>query len=303
MSGATQLLPTPNVIAPQAAESTDLSIIIVSWNTRSLLDNCLASVFANLEITVDLACEVWVVDNASEDGSAALVREKYPRVRLIENGENTGFARANNQALAVCAGRWVCLLNSDTIVHPGAFSTLLQAAEIDERIGMVGPLLLNGDGTIQQSWSRFVGPVHEFRGRHDRRDAPFALQSATLPPPPGTVAPFATGWLGGACLLARREAIAQVGLLDEGYFMYCEETDWCRRFSRAGWKVVCVPDAHVIHLGGQSSRQVSQATRERLAASKVRYFQQHGRPWDVWQARALGALYLLRGRRRRRSVA
>lgn len=274
-------------------DTLDLSIVIVSWNTRDLLDACLASVFADLTRAPSLRGEVWVVDNSSADGSAALVREKYPAVRLIENQENVGFARANNQAVSRCAGRWVCLLNSDTLIRPGALPTLLAAGDADVKVGMVGPLLLNEDGTIQPSWSRFVGPVREFLGRHDRSEAPPALRTASTPPA-ARMMPFSAGWLGGACLAARREGIAAVGPLDEGYFMYCEETDWCLRFRQAGWDIRLVPDARVVHLGGRSSRQVSRATRERMAASKVRFFQRHGHFWDVWQARVLSALYLRR---------
>ncbi len=187
----------------------------------------------------------------------------------------------------------MCLLNSDTVVQQGALAALARAGDADEKIGVVGPLLLNEDGTVQLSWSRFVGPLREFLGRHDRTEAPRPLQNASLPPE-DSYAPFEVGWLSGACLMARRAALETVGLLDEGYFMYCEETDWCLRFHRKGWHVRLVPDARIVHLGGRSSRQVSRATRERLAASKVRYFRQHGRIWDVWQARALSALYLRR---------
>jgi GT2 family glycosyltransferase len=271
----------------------DLSVIIVSWNTRDLLDACLASVFADLSGSPGLTGEVWVVDNDSSDGSAQMVREKYPQVRRIENRENAGFARANNQAIPLSRGRWVALLNSDTLVCPDAFAALLRVADADPAVGIVGPLLLNGDGTIQPSWSRFVGPLREFLGRHDRSEAPRELREARTPPP-DALAPFSAGWLGGACLVARRAAVEQVRLLDEGYFMYCEEMDWCRRFRRSGWDIKLVPEARVVHLGGQSSKQVSRATRERLAASKVRYYRQHGHLWDVWQARALGALYLRR---------
>lgn len=267
-----------------------MSIVIVSWNTCALLDQCLESVYAQAG---GLVLEVFVVDNASEDHSAALVRDKYPQVRLIVNQENVGFARANNQAIGLCQGRWIGLLNSDTLVGEGAFVRMLHVGDADAAIGLVGPLLLNADGTIQPSWSRFVGPLRDFLGRYDHSQAPRALRHARTPPALG-LPPFSAGWLGGACLLARHTAGAQVGPLDEGYFMYCEETDWCRRFWQHGWKVQLAPDARVVHLGGQSSKQVVRATRERLAASKVRYYERHGRFWDVWQARALSALYLCR---------
>lgn len=271
----------------------DLSIIIVSWNTRALTASCLTTLLADLN---GIEAEVFVVDNASTDGSADFVATHFPTVHLIRNTENVGFSRANNQALPLCRGRWVILLNSDTETRPGAMRALLAAADADPKIGMVGPLLLNGDGTIQQSWSRYVGPAREFLGRHDRSEAPPSLRDAIVPPD-AALEPFPVGWLGGACLMARREGIERVGPLDEGYFMYCEEMDWCRRFRQAGWDIRLVPEARVVHLGGQSSRQVSQATRERLAASKIRYYQLHGQPWDVVTARALGALFLRRGQK------
>jgi GT2 family glycosyltransferase len=275
----------------------DLSIVIVSWNTRDILDACLASVFADLTHSSNLSGEVWLVDNASSDGSARMVREKYPQVRLVENRENVGFARANNQVIPLCAGRWVILLNSDALICENAFTALLAAADADPAIGIVGPLLLNRDGTIQPSWSRFAGPLREFLGRRDRSEAPDELR-ATHTPPSHVLAPFSSEWLEGACLVARRAAVEAVGLLDGGYFMYCEETDWCLRFRQGGWDIRLVPDARVVHLRGQSSRLVPRATRERLAASKVRYYQQHGHLWDVWQARMLSALFLRRSKKR-----
>jgi hypothetical protein len=289
-----------------AEDGVDLSVIIVSWNTKDLLESCLRSLFASLEAERARipAAEVWVVDNASEDGSPEMVRREFPQVRLIENRENVGFARANNQAIRECRGRWVCLLNSDTRVLPGAFTALTTALKADPRLGMVGPLFLNDDeATVQPSWSRFAGPVREFLGYHDRSDAPEALRGATTDPPFLPVPPpealaaldsFPTGWLVGACLLTRREAVEQVGLLDEGYFMYCEETDWCCRFHRHGWGVRLVPAAQIVHVGGQSAKMVPQATRERLAASKVRFFRRNGRLWDFVLARVLAALYLRR---------
>ena len=150
------------------AAGIDLSVVIVSWNTKDLLRDCLASVEADFARSPELRGDVWVVDNASPDGSGAMVAAEFPRVRLIQNTDNAGFARANNQAIEKSEGRWVVLLNSDTLVREGAFAALLAAGEAHPSVGVVGPLLLNGDGTIQRSWSRFVGPLREFLGRHDR---------------------------------------------------------------------------------------------------------------------------------------
>lgn len=271
---------------------TDLSIIVVSWNTEALLRDCLDSVYADLGAHPALAADILVVDNASSDGSVEMVRERFPETHVVANTENAGFARANNQAIASCKGRWVMLLNSDTRVCPGSLQTLVRAADSDPKIGMVGPLLLNEDGTIQPSWARYAGPLAEFLGRYDRSEAPAALRAGEIPAEP--LSPFSAGWLGGACLVARHAAIESVGALDEDYFMYCEEMDWCRRFRSAGWDIRLVPDARVIHLGGGSSRNAPRATRQRLADSKVLYFRRHGRPWHVAQALLLRALFLRR---------
>ncbi len=278
----------------------DLSIIIVNWNTRELLAGCLRSVFGSqlpavssrgetgssaLEPTQPslpftsatpglLAGEVIVVDNASTDGSARMVREQFPWVRVIENTENVGFARANNQGIGQSQGRYVVLLNSDTEVHAGAFDTLVAFLDTHPSTAGCGPRLLNADGSLQPSCHPILTPGREFwrlvfLDRFWRR-ATYAQQRW------GFSTPRRVEVIKGACLILRREALAQVGLLDERYFMYTEEMDLCYRLLRAGWELWWVPQALVTHYGEASSKQVADAMYLELYRSKAQFQRKFG---------------------------
>jgi len=236
----------------------DVSLIIVNWNTRDILRDCLASVFAQ---TTGIDFEVIVIDNASSDGSAEMVKQEFPQVILIENEQNKGFAAANNQGMRIAKGRYILLLNSDTIVLDGAIQKTLAFAEQHPQAAVVGCKVLNPDRTLQPTCFMFPSllnlvlsstylyklfPKSRFFGRErmtwwDRND----------------VRPVDV--VTGCFMLVRREAIDKVGMMDEDYFMYGEETDWCWRFQKAGWENLFFPDAQIIHLGGQSSKQVRQA--------------------------------------------
>lgn len=242
----------------------DLSIVIVNWNTRDLLAQCLQSVY---DTTGSLDFEVVVVDNASTDGSQAMVRNHFPQAQLIENQKNEGFARANNQAICASRGRYILLLNSDTIVQLGALEAMVHFADRHPEAGIVGCKLLNADGSLQPSWAQFPTFWSELMGRNFRKWRPMADDQA-----------FEVDWVGGACLLARRKAIEMVGLLDEDFFMYSEETDWCFRVVRNGWKVCFLPGTGVIHFGGGSSRRASDKTLVQLYQSKLRFFHKHYGP-------------------------
>lgn len=250
----------------------DLSVVVVSWNVRELLLRCLASVYAQLGD--DREGEVFVVDNASGDGSAEAVATTFPRTNLIVNVENVGFVRANNQALARCRGRYVLLLNPDTVVGEGALARLVDAADADPRVAAAGPMLLYPDGAVQPSRRRFptLGtalvestvlqrlPIGAgLRRRFYVADRPHDEEQDV-------------DWLVGACLLVRRAAIEQVGLLDERFFMYSEELDWCRRLRQAGWRVRYVPTAKVVHYEARSSEQVPVARHVHFHESRCRYF-------------------------------
>ncbi|MGI5836288.1 MAG: glycosyltransferase family 2 protein [Chloroflexota bacterium] len=248
----------------------NLSIIIVSWNTQPLLRRCLESVYDGL---LNCKFEMLVVDNSSFDGSVQMVREKFPDVRLIENHENVGFARANNQAIKASAGRYLLLLNPDTEVQPGALESLVSFMEEHPFVGAAGAKLLNPDGTLQIScFPTPTLPRELWRLFHLDLLHPYACYPTNIW---CTQAPLEVETAQGACLILRREALEQVGLLDEEYFIYSEEVDLCYRLRRQGWKVYWVPQAEVVHHGGQSTRQVASRMFLHLYQGKILFFRKH----------------------------
>jgi len=244
----------------------NLSIIIINWNTRKLLADCLHSIEQHPPTA---AFEVWVVDNASNDGSAAMVQDEFSWVNLIQNKENAGFARANNQALQQATGRYAVLLNSDTQVLPGALQTLADFMDAHPQAGACGPLLLNADGSLQPSCHPVLTAGREFwrllflEPLARRATYPQHRWSRTTERPVEVIK--------GACLVLRQAALAQVGLLDEQYFMYTEEMDLCYRLLQAGWQNFWVPQAQVIHYGEASSKQSAEAMFVALYRSKVQF--------------------------------
>lgn len=249
----------------------DLSVIILNWNTRDLLVECIASLYRTIS---GLAFDIWVVDNASTDDSVAVVHEKFPTVKIIANTANIGFARGNNQAMAGCEGRYMLLFNSDAVATLGSIQTLLALADTQPRAGIVGAQLLNTDRTFQASHSPFPNFWQEFLilsglGR---------LWQGHFYPSHGAEedkGPQAVDYVEGACLLVRREAYNQAGGLDEGYFMYAEEVDWCYAMKRAGWQVWYHPQAKIIHHGGGSSRNRRTQREGDLYRSRVRFFRKN----------------------------
>lgn len=254
----------------------DLSILIVSWNTRGLLARCLETVAAELASFAPDATEMLVVDNASHDGSAALVRERFPWARLIVNDANVGFARANNQAFAAARGRYILLLNPDTAILPGALRTLVDFLEAHPAVGAVGARLLNPDGSLQPSCSPAPTLSREvWRLFHLDALRPYGVYDMSRW---DTHQPRPVEIVQGACLLLRREALGDEELLDPRYFMYSEEVDLCYRIRRRGWQIYWVPTAQVIHYGGQSTRQAAAAMFLRLYEGKILYFRKHQGP-------------------------
>ena len=250
---------------------TKLSIAIVSWNTKDLLHKCLESITSAVD---NISYEVIVVDNASYDGSAQMVSSNYPDVLLIENENNLGFAKANNQAFSVSTGEYFMLLNSDTICLQNSLSKLTKFMDLHTEIGVCGPLVLNEDKTLQYSWAAFPTISSEISGRLNRRidsiqDIPMSAEAVKL------VGAFRTDWVGGCAFVARRNAIDKVGLLDEKIFMYSEETDWCKRFKDAGFEIWIYPQSEIIHLGGKSSDQAPKFAQQALSSSKIYYFKKH----------------------------
>lgn len=258
----------------------DLTIIIVSWNVCDLLHGCLGSISpaerSSGEHQVP-SSEIIVVDNASDDGSPAMVRTEFPHVHLIANKENRGFTAANNQGLGVSSGRYLLLLNPDTEVVEDALPAMVRYMEAHPQVGALGPRLCYPDGSLQPSRRRFptlaTGLVESTVVQEWWTDNPVLRRYYMDDTPDDVVQPV--DWVVGACLLVRRQAYEQAGGLDEGFFMYSEELDWCRRIKDAGWEVVYLPTATVIHHEGKSSEQVVPARHIYFQSSKVRYFRKH----------------------------
>lgn len=252
----------------------NLSLVIVNWNTREMLADCLTSVY---ETAGDLEIEVFVVDNASADGSATMVRERFPLVHLIENQENVGFASANNQGIRETQGRHVLLLNPDTKILPSALQTLVGFMEEHADAGAAGPLVLNPDLTLQSSVNPLPTLGREFwRLMYLDRLLP---QSYYREEGWDRTVAHSVEVIQGNCLLLSRRAISDIGLLDEDYFMYTEEVDLCYRLLRAGWSLYWVPLARIIHYGGQSTKQVAREMFLELNRSKVLFFRKTRGRW------------------------
>jgi N-acetylglucosaminyl-diphospho-decaprenol L-rhamnosyltransferase len=261
----------PHPALPQRGrdKSTDLSVIVVNWNTCRLLEACLRSVDAARQ---DLAVEVLVVDNGSSDGSVELVRKGFPSDELIANAGNRGYAAANNQGVERARGRYLLLLNSDTEVDTAALRTLVAYADDHPEAGVIGPKLLNPDGSLQPSGGRFPTPVSTVASL-------LGLHRLTGRPRYGTErnysVPAEVDEVSGAAMLIRREVVAQVGGLDEGFAWGYEDVDYCLRVRRAGWRVQYVPDARVMHHWGGTQRLAPAPTVLKAIAGRRRYFEKH----------------------------
>ncbi len=259
----------------EAAETDSpmVAIVVISYNTLEMTQACLQSVF---EHAGGASIEVWVVDNASSDGSPSMVAEQFPHVRLIRNSENKGFAAANNQALRETGARYALLLNSDTLVLGDVIARSLRFLEDNPEIGAMGCRVLNEDRTMQRTcsqepsllnlllltsglwrldWPRWFG---RYQMRHwqrdDERDVPV---------------------VSGCYLMVRRQAMEQVGLLDESFFFFGEETDWCRRFRAAGWRVVFAPVGEIVHYGSASAWKLGSRRDLLLTSGLVRFHRKH----------------------------
>lgn len=244
----------PELTARRAdvVNSPDVTITVVSWNTRSLLRECLLSLASAART---LSVEIHVVDNASTDGSVDLVRNEFPDVHLFAGQENLGFARANNLSWAKATGRYWMLLNSDTRIVPGAIDRLVAFADAHPRAGLVSAKLVNVDGTPQHCAqpAPSAGLVLLEASRLPRL-LPARLRGRLLLGPHFEYdRPVRVGWTWGTALLARRETVSQAGPIDDRFFMYGEDLEWCLRVREYGWEVWFCPQAEVVHLGGQSA--------------------------------------------------
>jgi N-acetylglucosaminyl-diphospho-decaprenol L-rhamnosyltransferase len=254
----------------------DVSIVIVSWNTRGLLRECLASTLAAC-VELDRPTEVIVVDNASGDGSAQMVRDEFPTVRVIANTSNAGFAAATNQGIRCSAGRYLLLLNPDTTATSSFLRILVAFAESHPAAGAVGPKLVGKHGEDQVSCfplptlDREMWRLFHLDRFHERASYPLSrLRTAT---------PQSVESIQGACMLIRREALEQAGLLDERFFIYTEEIDLCRRLLDLGWQIFWVPESVIVHHGAASTAQVGGRMFLELYRSKIQYFRKHLGAW------------------------
>lgn len=266
-----------------------LGVVMVSYNTAGLLRGCLSAL---QDCTLPL--QVVVVDNASGDGSVDMVREEFPSATAIANRENRGFAAATNQGLRALSPspRYALLLNPDTTVLPGALEVLVKFMEAHPHAAAAGPRLLYPDGSLQENAFHFPTLLMSFfdffplHGRlyHSRLNGRFPEMRGETP--------FPIDHPLGACLILRREALDQVGPLDEGYFIYVEEVDLCYRLKQAGWAVYHVPAARVVHYSGQSTRQMAERMFVELHRSRYRFFQRYYSPAFRWAHRQITRLGL-----------
>ncbi len=277
---------------------TDLAVVIVTWNVRDLALNALASLFDDLNVHGPQATRVYVVDNASTDGTVDAIHARFPQVHVIASQKNLGFGRANNLALheigfggqvTASLPQAVYLLNPDTLTQAGATRTLYDALLATPRLGLAGAALEYENGDFQhaafhfpglrQLWIEFFpmpGRLYEsaFNGRYARSHYTAGR-------------PFAIDFPLGATMMLRREVVEQTGGFDEQFFMYCEEIDWAWRIHQAGWQVQCVPAAKVTHLEGRSTGQARRQNIINLWQSRLQLYAKHHPAWKVWLARRL----------------
>jgi hypothetical protein len=264
-----------NALAP------DLSVIVVSWNVRELLRACLRALPAATE---GITAEMIVVDNASNDGSADMVAQEFPEAVLLRNDANLGFARANNRGMDAARGRYFVLLNSDTVAPPRSLAEMVVFMDAHPRAGAASPRLLRPDGAPQPyAFGNDPTPLYLLRRA-------FAHKAGSYLHDWGIDEPVEVEWVSGACLVARREAVEQIGGLDERIFMYFEDNDWCRRMRLAGWQVWYNPRAEITHFGGAS---LNQNPRARAAYyESLAFF--YGKHYGKLAGAAMGLIVRLR---------
>lgn len=244
-------------------DAIDLSLVILSWNTKEITLNCLESIFRNPPA---VPWELILIDNASSDGSAEAIREKYgsdPHLNLIENKINNGFTGGNNQGMDVASGKIIGLLNSDTIVSSGAIDGLVRYLNEHPETGVTGPLLTHEDGSPTTSFGYFPSAWSIFTTAFlpgwiwgNRRRALGVVPEKSM------TKPMAVDYVSGAAFFVKREVIEQVGKFDEeSFFAYYEETDWCLRINKAGWQIAFLPDNKIVHLEGRSFEKMTSHRR------------------------------------------
>lgn len=272
-----------------------LSVIIVSWNVCEDLVRCLESVYRHAPSG---PYEILLVDNASRDETVPVVEKNFAGVKLIRNAQNLGFARANNQAVQAAAGEYILLLNPDTQVLPGALDAMIRQLDEHPSVGACGPKILNADGTVQVTVADGAPTFRaQLYGKTILRKTGLfrgfarSLKQNALDPDRRTF----TRQLSGAAVMIRAEVFRQVGLLDEGFFMYYEDTDLFYRIAAAGFQLLYLPTAEIIHYGERSSRQVSAQKRLLILRSLFYFFRKHyGKTKTALYALVFKPAYLLR---------
>lgn len=240
---------------------TDLSIIIVSYNTKKLLEECLESIEGKEEDNP----EIIVVDNASSDNSAEFIKQKYKNIRLLENKENLGFSKANNQGIKIAKGEYILLLNSDTLTNEKSLESLIDFAKKHADAGVIGARLLNDDKSVQPSVFHLPSIFGAFK------EYWLNIQGSFEKYIPKGNEPVEVEAVVGAVMLIPKKVIEKVGLLDEKYFMYFEDLDYCRRVKRAGYKIYYLPEAKIIHHHGSSGKELGNKINQWLIESSKIY--------------------------------
>ncbi len=270
-----------------------LSIIIVNYNSSDFLKKCLASLYQSKPTT---PFGVLVVDNNSSDNSVGMLKRDFPQVTLIENKENIGFARANNQALQKCQGEFVLFLNPDTLLLHGSIDALVETMQKENKVGVLGCRLINEDGTLQLSWGRMVNLSNEFWQRFisrryekgNRLIARYLQRKSRQPHHPH--------WVTGACMIARQQALKEVGDFDQNFFMFLEDVDLCHRMRKRGWEILYTPSTEVIHLRGKSMETNRARALKAYRKSQLHFYRKHyGRVrWTTLRIYLLGKFILSR---------
>ena len=255
---------------------TRLAIVIVSFNARTDLARTLGSLHESPPAT---SHEIVVVDNASTDGAPAMVRERFPAVRVLDAGDNLGFARANNIGIRATTGELVLLLNPDTIVPAGALDAMVARIDQTAHVAALGPRLVDADGRAELSFGAMYSPWSEAR-----RKVALALDARDFVPTRrwiegSTRRQRVVDWVSGACLLVRRSAGDAAGWLDERYFMYAEDVDFCAALRAGGGQVLFSPVAEIVHLRGRSGQMIPGPTRDAWRASHLAFYRKHLPQW------------------------
>ena len=290
-------MPSP-VQPPAAAPAPQLSIIIVTHNSAGVIAACLRSLYRS---DSELALEIIVVDNASSDGTADLVRQQFAQTQVINAGGNSGYAAGNNLGFAAARAPWLLMLNPDTEAHNGALQAMLDAAGRRPGLGMLAPRLVFADGSLQHSTFRFPSIAQAFFGFFEKL-VPLNSTANGRYPAAAYEHEREVDHILGAAVLVRRAAWEQTGGLDEGFALYFEETDWCRRAQRAGWQLWYTPDAVITHIGAHATSRQPERSAVLFARSQARFFRKHyGAGWylllklitiaglSYWLARSLYA--------------